>query len=192
MTRSMYLAALATAATLAGTAQASSISYTNGDTIAFTSGSASINGSSIYAPVSQTDVFTFDATAGSVFSGTISTHLLRADADDPSSMVLSNLDFTSVTLTNPSGTSTSYAIPGASPDETVALPTSVLAAAGLYTLSIAYNVTAASAANSATYDGGLHLSTGAVPEVATWAMFVVAFGMVGGSVRRRKTVVAFA
>ena len=36
------------------------------------------------------------------------------------------------------------------------------------------------------------VGTGAVPEVATWAMMVGGFGMVGGALRRRRTTVRFA
>ena len=47
-------------------------------------------------------------------------------------------------------------------------------------------------ANGETYTGGNALVTsfgaGAVPEPATWAMMIGGFGMVGGAMRRRKTV----
>ncbi len=36
------------------------------------------------------------------------------------------------------------------------------------------------------------VSTGAVPEPATWAMMIAGFGLVGSALRRRKTAVAFA
>ena len=45
--------------------------------------------------------------------------------------------------------------------------------------------------NRAAYDN-IHVSTGAVPEPASWAMMVGGFGVVGSAMRRRKTAIRFA
>lgn len=153
--------------------------------LTFANGSTTVHGAKIAAG-SFTDLFTFTASAGDVFSGTIGTHLLRRTPGNPASAVLSNLDFTAASLTD--GTTTKdFTIPGAAADETISIPTMALAG-GNYILSVSYDVTKASAHNSATYDGGLHLASAAVPEPASWAMFIGGFGLIGAGARRTRRV----
>ena len=68
-------------------------------------------------------------------------------------------------------------------------------AAGMNTLTVNYNVDAASSAVAAGYSGNLTLApvvSAVVPEPATWAMMMAGFGIVGAGLRRRRTLTTVA
>lgn len=62
-------------------------------------------------------------------------------------------------------------------------------AMGPQTLTINGNLTRAPGGNSFAQIGGQLTLTGAIPEPATWALFILGFGAIGGALRRRSSAV---
>lgn len=149
-------------------------------TLVFTSGHADVDGSSTTTGTGFSDLFTFTTATPMAVSGSLTTHSLTS----LSGSIVEDLDFTSVTLDgitfanhNTSDANEEFSIP------------SQFLASGNHTLTVSYNVDVASSANAAAYSGDIYLAPAApVPEAATWAMFVCAFGMVGSGMRRRRPV----
>lgn len=122
------------------------------------------------------DTFTFTTTADHSISATINTQSLMIGA-----VTFSDLDFLSVMLDD-----LTFTPRADNTDQKSAFDLSAVhLGAGSHTLTVTYKVDAALA--PAGYSGSLVLGApGAVPEPATWGMFVTAFGAVGGILRRRR------
>jgi len=183
----------ATAAGLAAVPASAAVTFNSYD-ISFTDGTAIAapdHGRRAPGEYQDTYVFTLD-TAGS-FSGSLSTQQLL----NPAGHVVSDIDFGNsidgVSLDG--GIPFSLPLGGSSGLEVVNLGSTSLAA-GIHKLIVNYTVVKAGGGSAATYAGPLNFvpdSVGTVPESATWAMFVAAFGLVGTSLRqRRKPRISFA
>ena len=155
-------------------------------TLTFVGGTALASSTVQTTPGNYIDLFSFSASDGDLFSGSLTTHELLADPSDPASDVLSNLDFTAASLNNmTTGLITNFTVPGAATSETVSLPSTVLTA-GDYALTVSYTVTAASADSAASFSGPINLAAGepgTVPEPASWALFICGFGAIGVGLR---------
>ena len=143
------------------------------------------------APGMYTDTYLFTLANSGDFSGSLTTQRLRVGGT-----TVSDLDFTNVMLSKTAGSpfapvNFSVPLPGSDALEVVNLASTVLTA-GTYQLSVGYTVDPASTINGASYGGTLNLGSLAspAPEAATWAMFVVGFGAIGGSLRTRRRVMA--
>lgn len=161
------------------------ISFTNGTTVVMPSPART-------TPGEYQDTFVFTLDQAGTFSGSLTTQRQR----DPSGNIVSDLDFGNsidgVSLDG--GIPFQLPLPGSDALEVVNLP-SVLLSAGEHRLVVNYTVQVASAGNAASYAGPINFTpsaTAAVPEPATWAMFVGAFGMIGGTMRRRRAQISFA
>jgi len=142
-------------------------------------------------PGAYTDTYSFMLGGTGDFSGSLTTQRLALNGT-----VVSDLDFTSVYLDKTAGgpfarLNFNVPLPGSDALEVVNLASTPLTA-GSYLLTVNYNVNPASATSGASYGGTINLAQTAspTPEAATWAMFVVGFAAVGGSIRaRRRTLV---
>jgi len=145
-------------------------------------------------PGAYTDTYAFTLGQTGDFSGSLTTQRLRVDGT-----IVSDLDFSSVFLTKTAGDpfaqiNFDVPMPGSDALEVVNLASTVLTA-GSYLLTVNYNVDPASAINGASYGGNINLGAAVAasptPEPATWAMLVVGFAAIGGSLRaRRRSLVA--
>jgi hypothetical protein len=183
------------AATAAGVAAVpvSAAAIFNTYNIGFTDGTAIVTPDhSRRAPGEYQDIYLFTLDQAGTFSGSLTTQQLK----NPAGKVISDIDFGN----SIDGVSIDGGIPfelplgGGSGLELVNLGSTLLSA-GLHKLIVNYTVLKAGGGNAATYAGAVNFSpsaVGAVPESATWAMFVGAFGLVGLSLRqRRKARVSF-
>lgn len=179
----LALAAVGTAAVMAAAPAAAvdfntyNISFTNGTTVVMPSPART-------APGEYQDTYIFTLDQAGTFSGSLTTQRLR-DADGN---IVSDMDFGNsidgVSLDG--GIPFDLPLPGSDALEVVNLP-SILLSAGEHRLVVNYTVQVASTGNAASYAGPINFApTGAVPEPATWAMFVGAFGLIGAGMRRRR------
>lgn len=179
--------ALAAGAMLAASAPASAA-------VIDVSGNFGTFGGAQLALGTYTDTFTFMTTEAKAISGGVSTDQLF---NTGTGALWADLDLFSVTIDAGTANALSFTPDVGNSDlhEAYSLLSSTLAA-GTHTLAISYRVDTAMNGSPAGYSGHLTLgnspATSAVPEAATWAMFVGAFGMIGGSLRRRKQEVTFA
>jgi hypothetical protein len=131
------------------------------------------------------DVFTFFLGATTTISASLSTQSLF----DQFGNVVSDMDFGNsidgIYLDSAIDNAFVSPVPNSEGLEVYTLASTLLAP-GYHTLTVNYTVNTASEANGATYAGPVFASVAAVPEPATWAMFVGAFGAVGASLRSRK------
>ncbi len=185
--------AAAAAATLAAPAFAA-VSY-NSYNLTFTNGVGFVTPAVATAPGEYQDTFNFTLDAMATFSGSLSTQRLR----DVNGNIVSDLDFGNslptdgVFLSGGSlGGNLDFSLPTGGSDATeLESLASTLLGPGAYTLTVNYTVTAADAINGASYAGPAFATAAAavpsVPEPATWAMFVGAFGLAGMSMRQRRS-----
>lgn len=153
------------------------------------SGFAAFSGSQTAVGTDYTDTFTFTTDSAMNISGTAGSHWLR-DVGGTGDIV-SNLNFDSIVL---DGTTVwSAAADNTDMDEDYNLA-SMLLLGGSHTLTVTYDIAAASTGTPAGYSGTLTLSplSGAVPEPASWALMLGGFGLVGGTMRSRRRAVSFA
>jgi hypothetical protein len=144
------------------------------------SGFAVFSGARSVVGTDYTDTFTFSTSNLMSISGIGSTHWLT---DLQTGDVISDLDIVSIVL---DGVAFTPQADNSDFSETYNLPSRLLGV-GDHTLVVTFNVDTA-IDTSAGYSGTLTLGApGAVPEPATWAMFVGAFGAIGGVMRRRRT-----
>jgi hypothetical protein len=138
------------------------------------------------APGEYQDTYLFTLDEAGSFSGSLTTQQLK----NPAGHVISDIDFGN----SIDGVSIDGGIPfelpngGGSGLELVNLGSTLLSA-GLHKLVVNYTVLKAGGGNGASYAGVVNFSpsdVAAVPEAATWAMFVAAFGFVGTSLRQRR------
>jgi hypothetical protein len=181
----MKLLALAAAGAAALSAAPAFAVDFNTYNISFTNGT-SIVGQSRTAPGEYQDTYVFTLDQAGTFSGSLISQLQTNPAGD----VVSNLDFgNSIDGVSIDG-GTPFDLPLAGALETVNLA-SILLAAGTHSLVVNYTVQTASLGNGASYAGPINftpsVTTTDVPEPATWAMFVGAFGLVGASLRQRRS-----
>jgi hypothetical protein len=156
--------------------------------ISFTNGTAIVSpGNGRNAPGEYQDTYLFTLDQAGTFSGSLTTQQLL----NPAGNVVSDIDFGNsidgVTLDG----STPFTLPsgGGAGLEVVNLGTTSLAA-GLHKLIVNYTVAKAGRGNAAAYAGPVNFApavVGSVPETATWALFVAAFGLVGSSLRLRRS-----
>lgn len=135
------------------------------------------------------DTFVFNLDTAGTFSGSLSTQRLR----NANGVIVSDIDFgNSIDGVALDGVRFDDPVTGQDALEVANLASTFLSA-GSHSLVVNYTVLAASRNNGATYTGPLFFaSTGAVPEPASWAMFIGGFGLVGAGMRRRRTSVSFA
>jgi len=138
------------------------------------------------APGEYQDTYLFTLDDAGTFSGSLTTQQLR----NPAGKVVSDIDFGN----SIDGVSLDGGIPftlpagGSAGLEAVNLGSTLLSA-GLHKLVVNYTVLKAGGGNAATYAGAVNFTpsvVAAVPESATWAMFVGAFSLVGMSLRQRR------
>ena len=138
------------------------------------------------APGEYQDTYLFTLDEPGSFSGSLTTQQLK----NPAGHVISDIDFGN----SIDGVSIDGGIPfqlpngGGSGLELVNLGSTLLSA-GLHKLVVNYTVLKAGGGNAASYAGVVNFApsdVAAVPEAATWAMFVAAFGFVGTSLRQRR------
>jgi hypothetical protein len=132
------------------------------------------------------DTYLFTLAEAGTFSGSLTTQQLL----NPGGKVVSDINFgNSIDGVSLDG-GIPFALPigGGSGLEVVNLGTTSLAA-GLHKLVVNYTVVKAGRANAATYAGAVNFAPAvvAVPETASWMLFVAAFGLVGMSLRQRRT-----
>jgi hypothetical protein len=181
----MKLLALAAAgAAVLSAAPAFAVDFNTYD-LSFTNGTAVVSQSRT-APGEYQDTYVFTLDQAGTFSGSLITQLQTNPAGD----IVSNLDFgNSIDGVSIDG-GTPFDLPSAGDVESVNLA-SILLAAGTHSLVVNYTVETASLGNGASYAGPINFTPSAattdVPEPATWAMFVGAFGLVGASLRQRRT-----
>jgi hypothetical protein len=187
----LALAAAGTAAVMAA-APAAAVDF-NTYNISFTNGTAIVMPTPARTtPGEYQDTYVFTLSEAGTFSGSLTTQRLR----DPAGDIVSDLDFGN----SIDGVSIDGGIPfdlplaGSDGLEVVNLGSTLLQA-GTHYLVVNYTVQTASSANAASYAGPINFApaVASVPEPATWAMFVGAFGAIGGVMRRRRsTRVSFA
>jgi hypothetical protein len=143
------------------------------------------------SPGNYSDTYKFGLASPADFSGALTTQRLRVNGE-----TVSDLDFTSVVLTKTSGSpftplNFTVPLPGSDALEVVNLVSTPLTV-GDYLLTVNYSVNPASMTNGASYGGTLNSGrlASAAPEAATWAMFVVGFGAIGGTLRSKRRVMA--
>jgi len=132
------------------------------------------------------DTYLFTLSEAGTFSGSLTTQqLLNAGGKVVSDINFGN-SIDGVSLDG--GIPFTLPIGGGSGLEVVNLGTTSLAA-GLHKLVVNYTVLKGGRANAATYAGAVNFSPAvvAVPETASWMLFVAAFGFVGMSLRQRRT-----
>jgi len=178
----------ASAAGLAAVPASAQVTY-NTYNLDFTDGTALVTPSTHgrNAPGEYQDTYLFTLGSAGTFSGALTTQELL----NPSGNVVSDIDFgNSLDGVSLDG-DTPFALPlgGGTGLEVVNLDTTSLAA-GLHKLVVNYTVVKAGAGNAADYAGTVNFAPAvatAVPETATWAMFVAAFGLVGIGLRTRRS-----
>ena len=182
----------ATAAGLAAVPASAAVTF-NTYNLSFTDGTAIVAPDhGRRAPGEYQDTYVFTLDQAGTFSGSLTTQELL----NPAGHVVSDIDFgNSLDGVSLDG-NTPFTLPagGGSALEVVNLGSTALAA-GIHKLIVNYTVVKAGGGNAATYAGAVNFApaVGSVPETATWAMFVAAFGLVGTSLRmRRKPRVTFA
>jgi hypothetical protein len=172
-------------AAFGGLALAALASGANAASLDFVNGVAQLAGPSLTTTgTGITDTYDFTTAAADYISGSITTHWLSVDGT-----VVSDLDFTSILL---DGVSLKPAASSTDANEEWSLPSQKLLGAGPHTLTVTYNVDAASTDNAASYAGVFNLATSAVPEPASWAMMIFGVGLTGGMMRRRAPKAALA
>ena len=130
-------------------------------------------GNTVAAPGVLADAYTFSVPAGTT-NGFVGSIAFGAMLDVTiTSVLLDSTPFTQVS----SGTLDFFQLD----------PTAI--SAGPHTLFVNGSYTGTSGGS---YAGTLNYVVGAVPEPATWALMIGGFGLVGGTMRRRKTVATFA
>jgi hypothetical protein len=166
-----YLAAAAVAFVAPQAASAATLVFTNG--VADFASQRTVTGTGFV------DTYTFTTDQAFNISGQIGSRSLFVAGD-----LVSDLDFVSVTLNN-----LVFDFTGSTDIEEAGFLSSSALAAGLNTLTVTYNVDAASTLPAAGYSGTLTLapSSAVVPEPATWAMMMAGFGIVGAGLRRRRS-----
>lgn len=91
----------------------------------------------------------------------------------------SNIDFTGITLNGVAGTVTNVSV------SSMAVVFDVPLTSGVQTLIINGRLNPPSGVGNASFGGNITLA--AVPEPATWALFILGFGAVGAGMRRRSS-----
>ncbi len=189
------LAFTAAIAAIALAAPASAAVTYNSYDLTFANGAGYITPAIATAPGEYQETYTFTLGSTATFSGSLSTQRLRS----PDGTIVSDLDFGNSLPTDgvflsggTLGGNLDFQLPtGGSDTLEVENLASTLLGAGTYTLTVNYTVTAADALNGATYAGPVFAAMGpsvpSVPEPATWAMFVGAFGLAGVSMRQRRS-----
>jgi hypothetical protein len=167
-------AAFAASICLSGVAHAAIVQFGSGDV---TSGSF---GDSHIAAGDFTDTLAFDLTAAGKFSASItSAATTLGQAGD--------IDFTRVVLTGPNGP---FNFTIRNNDNADGLTDSAvltkLLDPGSYLVTISGH-----SFGDAQYGGNTSFRAAAVPEPASWAMFIGGFGLLGAATRRRKAAVSF-
>lgn len=184
------LALLGTAAAFAVAAPASAAVIVTDYNLTFTNGTAFIVPEAKTAVGEYRDIFTFVLPTAVTFSGSLSTQRLF----DENGAVVSDLDFGNSEGGVFLDTNTAFGNPQPGDGLEVVNLTTTRLAAGTHKLTVNYTVNTASADPGAVYSGSATVArVAAVPEPATWAMFVGAFGAIGASLRqRRRSAVTFA
>jgi hypothetical protein len=151
----------------------------------FTDGAGFLTPDVRTAPGEYQDVYTFFLGATSTISSSLSTQSLF----DQFGNVVSDMDFGNsidgIYLDGAIDQSFVTPLPNSEGLEVYTLASTLLSP-GYHTLTVNYTVNTASSGVGATYAGPVFASVASVPEPATWAMFVGAFGAVGASLRSRK------
>jgi hypothetical protein len=180
----LYLLA-ATAAGVAAVPASATVTY-NTYNLSFTNGTAVVTpDQGRRAKGEYQDTYLFTLAEDGTFSGSLTTQQLL----NPGGKVVSDINFgNSIDGVSLDG-GIPFALPlgGGSGLEVVNLGTTSLAA-GLHKLVVNYTVLKGGRANAATYAGAVNFSAAAVavPETATWMLFVAAFGFVGVNLRQRR------
>ena len=185
------------AATAAGLAAVPASAQVTDNTynLTFTDGTAIVAPSLTdnHGPGEYQDTFLFTLDQAGTFSGSLSTQQLL----NPAGHVISDIDFGNSLGGVSLDGNTPFSLPlgGGSGLEVVNLGTISLAA-GIHKLVVNYTVMKAGGGNAAAFAGPVNFAAaavGSVPETASWAMFVAAFGLVGSTLRsQRRRRVSFA
>lgn len=167
-------AAFAAAICLSGVSHAAIIQYGSGDVASGSFGNSHI------AAGDFTDTLAFDLTAAVKFSASITSAATTLGQTG-------DIDFTSVMLTGPNGP---FDFTIRNNDNADGLTDSAvltkLLNPGSYVVMISGH-----SFGDAQYGGNTSFRTSAVPEPASWALFIGGFGLIGTAMRRRKTAVSF-
>ena len=181
MKKVVLFAAGVAALALAAPAQAATVVYTSGPTIGLIERDGIHSGAfeaSVISDAQFDPAFTANFTFVTPFSGTAA-----ASAISIALNAASNLNFTSIALNGMGGTVTNGTI-----DQ--AFITSMLVPGGLNTLTFTGLLNPPSGDGNAAFGGNVTFAATAVPEPATWAMFILGFGALGFGLRRRNAQVS--
>lgn len=166
---------------------ATAVTYTN-YALTFTNGTTYITPTPATAPGEYQDIFSFTLANSATFSGSLTTQTLT----NSNGQVVSDLSFGNslpndgVFLTGGSLTApVEFAKPTTSNGTSTENLASTLLGAGAYKLTVNYTVNAADSGHAATYAGPV-FAAAAVPEPASWALFIVGFGAVGAGLRSQR------
>jgi len=181
--------ALAIAAVGIGAPATAAVTYTN-YALNFTNGTTYVFPTPAVAPGEYQDIFSFSLANAATFSGSLTTQsLVNANGQYVSNLTFGNsLPSDGVFLTGGSlPGSLNFAEPTTSNGTSTENLASTLLGAGAYKLTVNYTVNAADAGHAATYAGPVFAaSIAAVPEPASWALFIVGFGAVGAGLRSQR------
>ena len=122
-----------------------------------------------------TDTLAFTIAKAGDFASTLTSATIKIGS-------VSDLDFRSVTLSGPNGTSPFSLITNGGPDNEDRASVETSLTPGNYVLTVmGYS------RGRGQYAGNVAFDVGAVPEPATWGMMILGMGMVGGGLRRRRS-----
>ncbi len=151
-------------------AHAAVLNFASGDVNSGFFGNANIKKGSF------TDTLAFSISKAGNFASTLTSATIKIGS-------ISDLDFTSVTLSGPNGVSPFSLITNGGPDNEDRASVKTSLTPGNYVLTIMGN-----SGGRGQYGGNVAFDVGAVPEPATWGMMILGMGLVGGGLRRRRSI----
>ncbi len=122
-----------------------------------------------------TDTLAFTIAKAGDFASTLTSATIKIGS-------ISDLDFTSVTLSGPNGTTPFSLINNGGMDNEDRATVQTALTPGSYVLTVM-----GVSGGRGQYGGNVAFDVGAVPEPATWGMMILGMGLVGGSLRRRRS-----
>lgn len=168
---------------MATPAQAATVIYTSSTAVGLIERNGIYSGAfeaSVVSDAQFDPAFTANFTFTTPFNGTAA-----ASAISIALNAASNLNFTSIAINGMTGNVNNGTI-----DQ--AFITSMLVPGGLNTLSISGLLNPPSGDGNASFGGNVNFAATAVPEPATWALFILGFGGLGYAMRRRNAKVTVA
>lgn len=177
MIKSIFLGASAALAFAAMPAQAATVVYTSGQNVGLIESAGVFNGAfeaNVVADANNDPSF-----VATFFFNAPENGMAAASAISIALSQMSNLDFTSIAINGIPGTVINGTV-----DQAFMIAQAVLS--GQNTLTLTGNLNLPSGTGNAAFGGNVTFAeVAAVPEPATWALFILGFGALGMGMRRR-------